>query len=135
MKQVFLYGRRKPLTGENFKVSELMSAVLYAQLNKINYIKETLNKHYNEIWQLLKDVKGVWARHHEDMPSSIWLENKEFLKELEKRDIAFSRWVRWDLQENPIIKYKNTIFSNNYPWNLKKKRNVMTNVQMLVVFL
>ena len=108
--------------GENFKSDELTAAVLFAQLEKLEYIQRALQKH-SQLLTLNLPKGSVYPRHVEDIPTVVWIDSLELQEEMKKTNIPLISWKNWFLPDHPIIREKRSFYRNNYPWNLSKIEN------------
>lgn len=101
--------------GENYKTTEMMAAVLDAQLEHLHDLVENQRRNYALLTNLLVPVV---TREPEDIPLSLWIENPEIKQEIEKKHIPYYNWAHLYLPEHPILKEKRSVYANGFPWNL-----------------
>jgi dTDP-4-amino-4,6-dideoxygalactose transaminase len=102
--------------GENFKITEPISAIIEAQLKKLDILSQELEEKYSELSLLIPDEYLI-KRHSEDIKLSFWVENKLFYEKLSSHNIPAFSWQYLDIQNNPIIKNKLSPYANKFPWD------------------
>ncbi len=109
--------------GSNLKITELSSAILYVQLNRLFEMQKSIRSNYNNIIKLI-DKSYFYERDPEDIPISIWIEDHFFRKLLEENGLILYSWDYMLLPEHPIIKEKRSLYDNKFPWNYYNKEIV-----------
>ena len=100
----------RTVLGLNFRMNELTAAVAGAQLNKINYIKKTLQNNKNHLKSILSEIKEIQFRKILDLKGEIGtlltffmptVESAEILaKKLNCTTIAKSGWHVYNNMEH-----------------------------------
>lgn len=109
--------------GENAKVTELSGGLLSLQLAYLPTIRKTLAKNYFELVESYLRF-NVIKRQSEDTHLSVWVQGEKILDELHTSNITFYNWSHMYMPEHPIIKYKRTLYADNFPWNLDKNPQI-----------
>lgn len=116
--------------GENFKMTDLQSAILIKQFKKIKKIIKNQEKIYETI---IKNIKGYNLRkclnekYSIKMSLCVMFNNQKecdiFIKEMLKYNIPFSKKTSNFLPDYNVFKYGKTFSKNNFPFNDKYKVN------------
>jgi dTDP-4-amino-4,6-dideoxygalactose transaminase len=103
--------------GENDKITEVQSAILEKQLGRFEFIKNTLNLHYEQLKKIIPE-EILESRPENSIPLSMWINAKK----LNLKETFYSyNWKDWYLPSHPIIQNKYSPYADGFPWNLKKQ--------------
>lgn len=114
--------------GENYKLTELQSAVALAQLSKIEKIKKHQKKIFEKFENYLSQSDFYKTRLKSDknnnIPVSICLTfdsaqtNEKFIKFMNENGVPFNKYCTKLINSYDVFKYKQGPNSSNYPFNL-----------------
>lgn len=114
--------------GENYKLTELQSAVALAQLSKIEKISQHQKKIYDKFYNYFQKDRYYTLRQTVDennnIPVSICLifktkeQNDQFITFMNSFGIAFNQYCTKLINSFDVFKHKRGIGPNNYPFNL-----------------
>ncbi|MBF0313337.1 MAG: DegT/DnrJ/EryC1/StrS family aminotransferase [Oligoflexia bacterium] len=105
--------------GGNAKATNITSAVINAQFEKLVNIQKSLKDKYTEIKNILTGKVHFIERASSDNFVSLWIEDINVAEVFRQHKIPHSNWTHWNLQENPIIKQRLSPYGDGFPWSLK----------------
>ena len=118
--------------GENFKLTELQSAVALEQLKKVNKIVSKQEKNYNSIVNEL-DFNRFTLRPNPKNSTPIRTslcfsfrskaQADDFIAEMKKKGIYFSKYCSNLINEYDTFKYKKGWHSSSFPYNIYEFEN------------
>lgn len=107
----------KPLGfGTNGKCTEITGALVGRQLDRLNVIRATLDKHSRKIERLLGASK-IQERHPEDIRLSVWIEDQQLVARLVCANVPVYSWEHMLLADHPVLAQRRSSYANGFPWS------------------